>query len=110
MAVTIGFLSAIVGGLIVTFISSFLPVVVLPSVMGLFFMGGAAGVFGNKTGGRRGAIIAGLFLGFSFSLLIALAYPLVNVTKYGVAGLWFASSDSIIVIIIMRLVGKLFGI
>ncbi|GAA0736683.1 PTS ascorbate transporter subunit IIC [Clostridium oceanicum] len=110
MAVTIGFLSAMVGGLIVTFISKFLPVVVLPSVIGLFFMGGAAGVFGNKAGGRRGAIIAGLFLGFSFSILIALAYPLVDVTKYGIKGLWFASSDAIIVIIIMRLVGKLFGI
>lgn len=39
IAVTLGFLSALVGSLIVTFISSVLPVVVLPSVIGLFFMG-----------------------------------------------------------------------
>jgi PTS system ascorbate-specific IIC component len=109
VAVTLGFIAAVVGGLIVTFISGFLPVVVLPSVIGLFFMGGAAGVFGNATGGSRGAIFAGLFLGFSWSLLVALAYPLVDMSKYGVQGLWFASPDAIIVVIIMRLVGMIFG-
>lgn len=110
VAVTVGFLAALVGGLIITFISSILPVVVLPSVIGLFFMGGAAGVFGNAVGGRRGAVVAGFFLGFTWSLLVALAYPLVDVTKYGVQGLWFASPDAIIVVIIMRLVGMLFGV
>lgn len=110
VAVTLGFLSAVVGGLLVTFISGWLPVVVLPSVIGLFFMGGAAGVFGNSMGGRRGAIVAGFFLGFSWSLLIALAYPLVDVSKYGIQGLWFASPDAIIVLILMRLVGMMFGI
>jgi PTS system ascorbate-specific IIC component len=110
VAVTLGFIAAMVGGLIVTFISGFLPVVVLPSVIGLFFMGGAAGVFGNATGGSRGAIFAGFFLGFSWSLLVALAYPLVDMSKYGVQGLWFASPDAIIVVIIMRLVGMIFGV
>lgn len=110
IAVTLGFLSALVGGLLVTAISSILPVVVLPSVIGLFFMGGAAGVFGNATGGRRGAIISGFFLGVSWTLLVALAYPLVDVTQYGIEGLWFASPDAIIVVVIIRLVGMLFGI
>ncbi|UFJ41774.1 PTS ascorbate transporter subunit IIC [Brevibacillus humidisoli] len=110
VAVTIGFLSAMVGGLLVTFISKWLPVVVLPSVIGLFFMGGAAGVFGNAVGGRRGAVVGGFFLGFTFSLLIALAYPLVDVGKYGIQGLWFASPDAVIVVIIMRLAGMLFGV
>ncbi|WP_284140809.1 MULTISPECIES: PTS ascorbate transporter subunit IIC [unclassified Virgibacillus] len=110
VAVTIGFLSALVGGLIVTFLSSFLPVAVLPSVIGLFFMGGAAGVFGNARGGLRGSIISGFFLGFSFSLLVALAYPLVGLSEYGINGLWFASPDVIIVVILIKLIGLLFGI
>ncbi|MFM1652665.1 PTS ascorbate transporter subunit IIC [Brevibacillus sp. B_LB10_24] len=110
VAVTIGFLAAMVGGLLVTFISKWLPVVVLPSVIGLFFMGGAAGVFGNAVGGRRGAVVGGFFLGFTFSLLIALAYPLIDVGKYGVQGLWFASPDAVIVVILMRLIGMLFGV
>lgn len=109
VAVTIGFIAAMIGGLIVTLISGFLPVVVLPSVIGLFFMGGAAGVFGNAAGGARGAVVSGFFLGITFSLLVALAYPLIDVGKYGVQGLWFASPDAIIVVIIMRLVGMLFG-
>lgn len=110
VAVTIGFLAALVGGIIVTFMSSILPVAVLPSVIGLFFMGGAAGVFGNARGGVRGAVIGGLFLGFTFSLLIAFAYPLVDLTQYGLGGLWFASPDAIIVVIIIKLVGLLFGV
>src|SRR5699024_1063720 len=95
VAVTIGFLAALLGGLIVTFMSSILPVAVLPSVIGLFFMGGAAGVFGNARGGLRGAIVSGFFLGFTFSLLVALAYPLVGLNEYDISGLWFASPDAI---------------
>lgn len=110
MAVTIGFLTTLLGSLLVTFISGSLPVVVLPSVIGLFFMGGAVGVFGNARGGRRGAVIAGLLFGITWTLLIALAYPLVDLTKYKISGLWFASPDAIIVLIIMRLIGKIFGV
>ncbi|MET3697055.1 PTS system ascorbate-specific IIC component [Bacillus oleivorans] len=110
IGVTIGFLAALVGSLLVTAFSSLLPVVVLPSVIGLFFMGGAAGVFGNAMGGRRGAIISGFFLGVSWTLLVALAYPLVDMEAYGVSGLWFASPDAIIVVVLIRLAGALFGI
>ncbi|MGX4668380.1 PTS ascorbate transporter subunit IIC [Virgibacillus pantothenticus] len=110
VAVTIGFLAALIGGLIVTFMSSFLPVAVLPSVIGLFFMGGAAGVFGNATGGLKGAIVGGFFLGFTFSLLIAVAYPLVDLTQYSINGLWFASPDAVIVVILIKLIGLLFGV
>lgn len=109
-ATTVGFLCALVGGLLATVFSTMLPVVVLPSVIGLFFMGGAAGVFGNAIGGRRGAIIAGLLLGFFFQLIVALAYPIIGLDGYGIQGLWFASTDAIIVVVIIRLIGLLFGI
>ncbi|MGX7133488.1 PTS ascorbate transporter subunit IIC [Enterococcus songbeiensis] len=109
-ATTIGFLFALIGGLVATFVSTMLPVVVLPSVIGLFFMGGAAGVFGNAMGGRRGAIISGLILGFTFQLIVAVAYPILGLSSYGISGLWFASTDAIIVVVIIRLIGTLFGI
>ena len=109
-ATTIGFIMAMLGGLSATALSSLTSVVVLPSVIGLFFMGAAAGVFGNATGGRRGAIIAGFLLGFLFQMIVAVAYPLVGLGDYGIAGLWFASTDAIIVIVIMRMVGALFGV
>lgn len=73
----------------------------LPGVIGLFFMGGAAGVFGDKLGGKKGAVAAGLFLGVFFTLIVAAAYPFVNVGAYGVEGLWFASTDAIIVSVLM---------
>lgn len=54
--------------------------------------------------------MAGLTLGFLFTMIVALAYPLVDVTRYGVEGLWFASTDAIIVSVIMKLVGMVLGI
>jgi len=107
---TIGFLFALVGGTAATLITTVMPVVVLPSVIGLFFMGGAAGVFGNALGGRKGAIISGLLLGFLFQIIVAVAAPLLNLTVYGIEGLWFASPDIILIVIIVRLIGLLFGI
>jgi PTS system sugar-specific permease component. len=108
--VTIGFIATLIGSLIVTFLSKWLPVAVLPSVIGLFFMGGAVGVFGNARGGRRGAILGGLIFGITWTLLIAFSYPLIDVSKYRITGLWFASPDAIIVAVLMRLVGKVFGL
>lgn len=109
-ATTIGFIAAVIGGLLATAVSTLTPTVILPSVIGLFFMGGAAGVFGEKAGGLRGAIVAGFVLGFIFSILPVIAYPLVDLTGYGISGLWFASTDAILVVILMRLVGMLFGV
>lgn len=110
MSTTLGFIAAMVGGVLATLVSTKLSVVVLPSVIGLYFQGAAAGVFGNKYGGRRGAIAAGFILGFAFQIMVALAYPLVGLADYGISGLWFASSDAIIVAVIMRLFGMLFGV
>lgn len=110
MATTVGFLAAMAGGMISTMLTTMMSVVVLPGVIGLFFMGGAAGVFGDKLGGKRGAVVAGFFLGFFFTIIVAFAYPLIDVAQYGVSGLWFASTDAIFVAVIMRLAGVLFGI
>lgn len=110
VATTVGFLCAMVGGILATLISTQLKVVVLPGVIGLFFMGGAAGVFGDKLGGKRGCVVASFLLGFLFTLIVALAYPLIDVTGYGVEGLWFASTDAILVSVFMRLIGMIAGV
>ncbi len=110
VATTVGFLFAILGGLIGTAITGLLGVVILPGVIGLFFMGGAAGVFGDKLGGKRGAAAAGLFLGLVFTVMPALFYHLIDVTRYGAGNLWFASTDAILVGALMRAVCLLFGL
>lgn len=110
VSTTLGFIFAILGALVATMISTKLSAVILPSVIGVFFMGGAAGVFGNNMGGKRGAIIAGFLLGFVFSILPVICYNLIDLSVYGIQGLWFASTDAIIVLVIMKLIGSIFGL
>lgn len=57
-AVLVGFLSSFAAGLIGMFMLYLLNMtVIIPGVVPHFFVGAAAGVFGNATGGRRGAIL-----------------------------------------------------
>jgi len=77
MAVFIGFLSNLAGGILATFVMTFsgLPVVVLPAVWMNFWTGGTLGVFADAYGGRRACIIVNLVLGFLAPFGWALAYP-----------------------------------
>ncbi len=59
-AVILGFLGAFLGGLFwMIILGNTIGYVFVPSMIVLFFHGATAGVFGNSTGGIRGAIIAG---------------------------------------------------
>lgn len=77
-AVLIGFVSSFVGGLVGLAVLSlwlgptFGWVLVLPGLVPHFFTGGAAGVFGNATGGRRGAMAGGFVNGLLITFLPAL--------------------------------------
>lgn len=72
-AVIVGFITTTIGTIIAMFT---LPAigfaVVVPGMLSNFFAGGTAGIFGNKVGGRRGAIIGGIVHGLFISLLPAL--------------------------------------
>jgi len=77
-AVLIGFLSSFVAGLLsLGVIAAWLgPAVglalILPGMVPHFFTGGGAGVFGNATGGRRGAVFGGFINGVLITFLPAL--------------------------------------
>jgi PTS system ascorbate-specific IIC component len=77
-AVLIGFISSFVAGLAGLFLlGAWLGpalglAVILPGLVPHFFTGGAAGVFGNATGGRRGAIAGGFVNGLLITFLPAL--------------------------------------
>jgi len=77
-AVLLGYLTSIVGGLVAMVLQLIaagkLGGVILPSMIVHFFVGGTAGVFGNSTGGKKGAIIGGLLNGFIFTLLAGTTY------------------------------------
>lgn len=78
-AVIVGFITTVIGSIIAMFV---LPVfglaMILPGILTAFFAGGTAGIFGNLTGGRRGAIIGGIFHGFFITLLPALLVTIFN--------------------------------
>mgnify|MGYP006274115103 CR=1 FL=1 len=83
-AVLIGFLASVVGGLIgfgilaVGLGAAFAIPLILPGMIPHFFTGGTAGVFGNATGGRRGAVAGGFVNGLLITLLAAFLVPVMS--------------------------------
>lgn len=78
-AVILGFITTTIGTLIAMFtLPMFGLAMILPGMLTNFFAGGTAGIFGNATGGRRGAIIGGIAHGFFITLLPALLVTAFN--------------------------------
>lgn len=73
----LGFIFAVIGMIVAMFISSALfGVVPLVSIIGAFFTGGVAGIFGNAKGGRIGAMVAGFVYGVELIVLSGFTYNL----------------------------------
>ena len=84
----IGFVTAVVGMIVAMLASSFVfGTVPLVSIIGAFFTGGVAGIFGNANGGRRGAMIAGFIYGFLLIFCTAGLSKLYDFAAFGSAGL-----------------------
>ena len=96
-AVLIGFVSSFVGGLIGLAVLSlwlgpaFGLVLVLPGLVPHFFTGGAAGVYGNATGGRRGAVAGGFVNGLLITFLPALLVQVLG--SFGSENTTFGDAD-----------------
>jgi len=74
-SVMVGFLSSLVAGFVGVIILGLVkyPIIVFPALIPTFFTGAVTAIFGNSTGGRRGAIIGsinGLILIFGQAFLI----------------------------------------
>ncbi len=76
-AVIFGFIFTTIGSIIGMFLTPLfgLPMV-LPGVLSNFFAGGTAGIFANKVGGRRGAIIGCIAHGIFITFLPAMLSPM----------------------------------
>ncbi len=96
-AVLVGYLSSIVGGLVAMVLqlvaNGGLGGVILPSMIIHFFVGGTAGVFGNSTGGRKGAILGGFLNGLIFTLLAGTTYMSFGALNPDWAGSSFGDTD-----------------
>src|SRR5690625_5944231 len=64
---------------------------ILPGLVPHFFTGGAAGVYGNATGGRRGAIAGGFVNGLLVTFLPALLLEVLG--TFGTANTTFGDTD-----------------
>ncbi|MDC4404486.1 PTS ascorbate transporter subunit IIC, partial [Acinetobacter baumannii] len=99
-AVLIGFIFSFLGGLVGLFILGiFNAILILPGVVPHFFCGATAGVFGNSTGGRRGAMIGAFANGLLLTFLPAVLYPLLG--SLGYIGTTFSDADFAILGIIL---------
>ena len=85
----------------------------LPSMIAAFFASGAGAIFGNATGGRRGAWAGGFIWGFGGWIMISFAYKFQvfgDLAGMGAIDLGFTVPDAIIPGIVIWLIAKLFGV
>lgn len=91
-AVLIGFLSSFVGGIVgLALLNQLHWVLILPGVVPHFFCGATAGVFGNATGGRRGAICGAFTHGLLITFLPVFLLPVLG--SLGFANTTFSDAD-----------------
>ncbi|MGC9000549.1 PTS ascorbate transporter subunit IIC [Caldisericum sp.] len=91
-AVIVGFLSSVVGGIVGMFLMGPLGLaLIIPDMIPHFFDGGTAGVYGNATGGRRGAILGAFVNGILITVLPALL--LAYMGTLGLANTTFGDTD-----------------
>lgn len=91
-AVLLGFLCSFLGGIVGLFILGALNwVLILPGVIPHFFCGATAGVFGNATGGRRGAAIGSFVHGLFITFVPVVLLPILG--DLGFANTTFSDAD-----------------
>lgn len=114
MGATLGFIGNATGGILVAIILliSGSPLFVFPSLAIAFFDGATEGVFGNKAGGWKGALIGGFVGGLVLHLGVLILNPLTG--PLATAGVQFGNFDSssyyAILFTIIKAIGGIFGI
>ncbi len=107
-AVLIGFICSFLGGVVSMMVLGALGlVVIIPGVVPHFFTGATAAVFGNSTGGRRGAIIGSFVNGILISILPVALLPVLG--NLGFANSTFSDADFGIVGIFLGKVQEFVG-
>lgn len=105
-AVLIGFfVSFIVGTLSMFVMIAMKTTVIIPGVVGHFFCGAAAAIYGNSEGGRRGAILGAIVNGLIISWLPLLILPVLGSLK--LAASTFADTDYLVPGILLGKLGSL---
>ncbi|MFZ5967156.1 MAG: PTS ascorbate transporter subunit IIC [Bacillota bacterium] len=106
-AVLIGFISSFAAGVVGMFALMALGLtVIIPGVVPHFFCGATAGVFGNATGGKKGAILGAFAHGILITILPVLLMPVLG--DLGYANTTFSDTDFGIVGILLGNILRIF--
>ena len=76
--------------------------VIIPVAVPYFFIGATAGVFGNASGGWKGAIVGGFITGILIAVGPALIYPIMS--SIGLTGTSFPETDFVSVGLILNFI------
>lgn len=107
-AVILGFAFSFLGGLLGMFVLGVIGgVLIVPGMVPHFFCGATAGIFGNATGGRRGAILGSFVNGLFLAFLPATLLPILG--KLGFANTTFGDFDFGVFGILLGNVGNSIG-
>lgn len=107
-AVVVGFVVSFIGGILgMLALGAMGMVVIIPGLVAHFFTGGSAGIYGNATGGRRGAILGSFINGLGITFLPALLLP--EIGELGQHGTTFGDIDFAVIGILLGRVGAFFG-
>ncbi len=105
-ATVLGFISAFVGGLVVMGLLAVLgQTVIIPVAIPYFFIGATAAVFGNASGGWKGAIAGSFCTGILIGVGPALIYPIME--SVGLSGTSFPETDFVAVGLVVYYIGKM---
>lgn len=107
-AVIIGFAFSFLGGLVGMFVLGALGgVLIIPGMVPHFFCGATAGIFGNATGGRKGAVLGSFVNGLFLAFLPATLLPVLG--KLGFANTTFGDFDFGLIGILLGRTGETAG-
>ena len=107
-AVVLGFACSFVGGLIGMFILGAVGgVLIIPGLVPHFFCGATAGIYGNATGGRRGAMVGSFINGLFLAFLPAFLLPVLG--QLGFNNTTFGDFDFGVLGILLGKIGNAMG-
>lgn len=107
-AVIIGFIFSFLGGIVGMLILGFAGgVLIIPGLVAHFFCGATAGVYGNATGGRKGAAIGSFVNGLAITFMPAMLLPVLE--NLGFKNTTFSDFDFAFIGVILGKTSELFG-
>lgn len=107
-AVVVGFIASFIGGVVGMFlVGAAFGVFIIPGMVPHFFCGATAGIYGNSTGGKKGAVAGAFVNGLLITVAPALLLPVLE--SFGFANTTFGDFDFAVAGITIGKVFKFLG-